>query len=141
MEILVILLGLYPLQVNKEIICQAILGNYKVLFVIILLDNNYKDAAAVMIGGVLEEHLRQLCAKNGVETTIEKHSKTVSLQAARLNEGLAKAGVYGKLNQKNIVALLDLRNNAAHGKYDKYDASQVKLMYSSVLDFITRNPI
>jgi hypothetical protein len=26
-----------------------------------LLEQNYKDAAAVMVGGVLEEHLRQLC--------------------------------------------------------------------------------
>ena len=37
-----------------------------------LLDNGYKDASAVMIGGVLEEHLRQLCVTNGINTNIEK---------------------------------------------------------------------
>ena len=30
-----------------------------------LLENDYKDASAVMIGSVLEEHLRQLCNKFG----------------------------------------------------------------------------
>ena len=32
-----------------------------------LLNENYKDPAAVMIGSVLEEHLRQLCIKNNIE--------------------------------------------------------------------------
>ncbi|MCF2495346.1 hypothetical protein [Dyadobacter chenhuakuii] len=31
-----------------------------------LLDENYKDPAAVMIGSVLEEHLRQLSLKHGI---------------------------------------------------------------------------
>ena len=34
-----------------------------------LLSEKYKDPAAVMIGSVLEEHLRQLCDKNGVSIT------------------------------------------------------------------------
>ena len=34
-----------------------------------LLDQDYKDAAAVMIGSVLEEHLRQLAALREVDTT------------------------------------------------------------------------
>ncbi len=31
-----------------------------------LLEQQYKDAAAVLVGGVLEEHLRQLCGTAGV---------------------------------------------------------------------------
>ncbi len=33
-----------------------------------LLESHYKDPAAVMIGSVLEEHLRQLCIKNSIES-------------------------------------------------------------------------
>jgi hypothetical protein len=51
---------------------------------------------------------------------------------------LAKVGVYNKLDQKNITALLDLRNKAAHGQYGEYTKSQVELMHQSVLDFVTR---
>lgn len=40
------------------------------------------------------------------------------------------------LEQKNITAWLDLRNKAAHCKYDEYSIEQVNLMYQGVLNFI-----
>lgn len=106
-----------------------------------LLQKDYKDAAAVMIGSVLEEHLRQLCSANGIETTVEKNDKIIPLKADRLNNELSKAKIYNKLDQKNITALLDLRNKAAHGKYSEYDKNQVELMYNSVMNLMSRNPI
>lgn len=105
-----------------------------------LLAEGYKDPAAVMIGSVLEEHLRQLCNKNGVEIFILKDGKEVPKKADVINADLKKENVYNLLEQKQITALLDLRNNAAHGKYDQYDATQVKAMYQGVLDFIIRHP-
>lgn len=106
-----------------------------------LLDNSYKDAAAVMIGSILEEHLRQLCLKNGLDTKITKGAGTINIKADALNNSLAKAGIYNKLDQKSVTANLDLRNQAAHGHYAGYDIKQVKLMYDSVSDFLTRNAI
>ena len=106
-----------------------------------LLQNDYKDPAAVMIGSVLEEHLRQLCLKNGIDITYEKDGKILNLKADRMNSELAKASIYNKLDQKNITALLDLRNKAAHGNYSEYDKNQVDLMYKSVFDFLSRNPL
>ncbi len=106
-----------------------------------LLDRDYKDAAAVMIGGVLEEQLRQLCIKHGIPITQEKDGKVVPLKADRLNSELAKAEVYNKLDQKNVTAQLDLRNNAAHGSYNQYDKNQVEIMYDSVTNFIVRHQL
>jgi hypothetical protein len=103
-----------------------------------LIANDYKDPAAVMIGSVLEEHIRQLCIKNGIDTSFEKDGKTINLKADRMNNELAKAGIYNKLDHKNITAHLDLRNKAAHGHYSEYDIAQVKLMYNSVFNFIIR---
>ena len=103
-----------------------------------LLDQGYKDPAAVMIGSVLEEHLRQLAARNGIALTFEKDGKQVPKKADTLNAELAKAEVYNKLDQKAVTAWLDLRNNAAHGKYDEYTKEQVKLMLDGVLDFVRR---
>ena len=40
-----------------------------------LLRENYKDPAAVMIGSVLEEHLRQLCIKHSIPTDDQKSGK------------------------------------------------------------------
>ncbi len=103
-----------------------------------LLDEKYKDPAAVMIGSVLEEHLRQLCSSNSVDTEIVKGADRIPKKADLMNSDLVKAGIYGVLEQKNVTAWLDLRNRAAHGKYSEYTIEQVRLMYQGVLDFITR---
>lgn len=103
-----------------------------------LLETGYKDSAAVMIGGVLEEHLRQLCLKHGMAVDDEKDGRVVAKKSDRLNADLAKADIYSKLDQKQITAWLDLRNNAAHGKYGEYTEQQVKQLQSGMIEFMMR---
>jgi hypothetical protein len=106
-----------------------------------LLNEGYKDPAAVLVGGVLEEHLRKLCNKNNVSTEITTSSGDLRPKKAdRMNADLAKASVYSKLDQKNVTAWLDLRNKAAHGQYSSYAKEQVALFITGIRDFITRNP-
>ncbi len=101
-----------------------------------LLAEGYKDAAAVIAGGVLEEHLRKLCARNHISTTELGRPK----KADAMNNELARVGAISKLDQKNVTAWLDLRNNAAHAKYSEYMPRQVELLLSSIRDFVTRAP-
>lgn len=103
-----------------------------------LLEEGYKDAAAVMIGSILEEHLRKLCEKNNIPVTVEKEDKIKSKKADTINHELSKAEVYNKLEMKQITTWLDLRNKAAHGKYEEYSKKQVALMLQGVLDFMNR---
>jgi hypothetical protein len=105
-----------------------------------LLQEGYKDPAAVMIGSVLEEHLRQLCTNNRIEiaTPDTKTGKDIPKKADRMNNDLAGANIYNKLYQKSILGWLDLRNKAAHGQYGEYDARQVELMEAGVVDFIAK---
>ncbi|MFA5351899.1 MAG: hypothetical protein WC304_01315 [Candidatus Gracilibacteria bacterium] len=98
-----------------------------------LLNSGYKDPAAVLCGGVLEEHLRKLSQKNNVK--IRKDDGDFK-KAETLNVELAKNSVYNLLRQKQITSWLDLRNNAAHGKYEEYDANQVESMLSDVRSFM-----
>ena len=106
-----------------------------------LLSEQYKDPAAVMAGSVLEEHLRQLCLKNNISTENTKDERIIPKKADSLNSELVSAGVYSKLDQKSITGWLDLRNKAAHGKYDEYTQQQVNLMLGAVRDFIGRNSL
>jgi hypothetical protein len=99
-----------------------------------LLDQGYKDPAAVVIGSVLEQHLRKLCDRERIPTQHNGKPK----KADQLNSELAAKNVYEKLDQKSVTAWLDLRNDAAHGHYDKYGAEQVKLLLLGVRDFINR---
>ncbi|PUB43908.1 hypothetical protein ACI51W_06355 [Pseudomonas marginalis] len=103
-----------------------------------LLEQGYKDPAAVMIGSVLEENLRQLCSANNIETELEKDGVLIPKKADRLNSDLAKSEVYTKLDQKSITAWLDLRNNAAHGKYNEYTKEQVNFMLNGITEFLAR---
>ena len=103
-----------------------------------LLSEGYKDPAAVMIGSVLEEHLRQLCTRNSITTFNLKDGRQIPKKADTMNNELAAAGVYGKLEQKNVVAWLDLRNKAAHGLYGDFRKEQVHIMEMGVTDFISR---
>ena len=103
-----------------------------------LLSEGYKDPAAVLIGSVLEEHLRQLCNKNGIPVEIVKDSKPVPKKADSLNSELAASNIYNKLDQKQVTAWFDLRNKAAHGKYSEYSKDQVQIMYHGVVNFMSR---
>jgi hypothetical protein len=105
-----------------------------------LLDEGYKDAAAVVAGSSLEAHLRQLCAKWNIDTESKSGEDPRPKKADLLNSELAKVEAYSKLDQKSITGWLDLRNRAAHGQYAEYEAGQVAIMISGVRDLVTRVP-
>jgi hypothetical protein len=103
-----------------------------------LLAQDYKDPAAVVAGSVLEEHLRQLCTRNDIDVETESEGKLTPKKADRMNADLAKAEVYNKLDQKLVTAWLDLRNKAAHGKYEEYNKEQVQQMLQGITEFLAR---
>lgn len=92
-----------------------------------LLDAGYRAPAAVVAGCVLEDGLRKLCEAHGVALPDRP-------KLDRMNADLAKAGAYSKLVLKRITAVADVRNNAAHGHWDKFDADDVRDM----IDWISR---
>ena len=106
-----------------------------------LLAEGYKDPAAVVTGSVLEEHLRQLAGKHAVPVEFEVKGDHVPKKANVLNADLKKAGVYNALNEKNVIAWLDLRNKAAHGHYTEYTAGNVDLMIQGILQFMASFPV
>jgi hypothetical protein len=102
-----------------------------------LLQQGYKDPAAVVGGSVLEAHLRKLCDKHGIPVIKPDGSPKA---ANTLNSELAGANVYSKLDLKSVTAWQDLRNQAAHGKYTEYTMGQVTVMLQWVRDFASRYP-
>lgn len=101
-----------------------------------LLKEGYKDAAAVIIGSVLEDTLRKLAQANGIMTISDK-GKNLTIEP--LNVELEKAGLYNQLVKKQITSWSDLRNNAAHGHFDQYDNKQVEMMLQFVQVFSADN--
>jgi hypothetical protein len=91
-----------------------------------LLNNGYHSAAAVIAGVVLETTIRQLCDVEGIG-----HGKL-----DKMNSDLAKAGRYNVLVQKQVTALADVRNKAAHGQNDQFSNDDVKNMIAEVSRFL-----
>jgi len=97
-----------------------------------LLGGGYKDAAAVLLGAVLEDSLRKVAVVAGV-ATVGSNGKAFTIDP--LNVAIAKGGTYGPLVQKQITTWANLRNDAAHGNFSTYDADQVRQMLQFVQKF------
>lgn len=104
-----------------------------------LLEGGYKDASAVTAGGVLEEHIRKLCDRHSIATR-DSAKDDAPRKTTALNDDLAKASAYSKMQQDAIKGWLKLRNHAAHGEYSAYDSAQVRLLIQGLRDFIDRYP-
>lgn len=105
-------------------------------------EQGYKDAAAMMAGGVLEQHIRQLCAAHTIPTS-DPDATTGKMRprpTERLNAELARAGAYDKGAQKNITGWLDLRNKAAHGRYSEYSLEDVGPFIQGIRLFVRQHP-
>jgi hypothetical protein len=101
-----------------------------------LLTETYKDPAAVLASGVLEEHLRKLCDKH----SIPRSSNGKPHMIDRMNTDLAKQTVFGKIDQQQVTAWAAIRNKAAHGEYAAYDDKQVGFMIQGIKAFVSRFP-
>ena len=92
-----------------------------------LLRTGFHVAAAVVAGTVLETTLRALCTANG----------QVPSNLNRMNDDLAKTGVYNALEKKNVTAMAGIRNAAAHGQTADFTVAQVEGMLRDVARFVT----
>ncbi len=106
-------------EVDADFLAQAIR----------LLNDELKDPAAMLIGAVLEDSLRQLCLK---------HEVTEGLNIESMNIPLKRAGIYNLPVQQQVTAWAAIRNKADHGHFNEYDLLQVKNMHQGVLDFIVK---
>jgi hypothetical protein len=100
-----------------------------------LLEQGYKDPAAMLAGAVLESTLRKMCEVRSIPT--DKQDKI-----GILNDKLAKhhkPPVYSSAYHKQIIAWADLRNNADHGHFGQYDHQQVAAMIGGVREFAARH--
>jgi hypothetical protein len=99
----------------------------------------YKDAAAVIAGSSLEAHLRRLCVAKAIP--VERRNTKGDLvpkKAEALNAELAGINVYHQAEQKQVTAWLGIRNDAAHGAYDKVIPDVVGIMIHGIRMFIGR---
>ena len=97
-----------------------------------LLEAGYKDPAATLVGGVLENGLRKIAEKHNVAV---KDKDDIS----SLNTKLGDARAYGPLDRSQIQTWKKLRDSAAHGNYDEYTKPKVEAMLEGVRRFLAEH--
>lgn len=97
-----------------------------------LANQGYKDASAVLLGAILENALRKISEVRGLDIS-NANGKPLSMET--MNVQLAKDGAYNALVKKQITSWSNLRNDAAHGRYEEYDSGQVNQMLLFVQKF------
>ncbi|MFN0173268.1 MAG: DUF4145 domain-containing protein [Saprospiraceae bacterium] len=98
-----------------------------------LLEQNYKDAACVIIGGVLESTLKSMLANKYPSVAFIPNKGL-----AHFNEKLHKeCNAYDKVTFKLVDSYREVRNFAAHGNYDKYDKAGTKEFLGFTRRFIS----
>ena len=97
----------------------------------VLLDHDYKDAAAVIIRAVLEDGIKRLCESHKIEV-----GRRDTIQ--QLNEKLYKENVYSALQHKEIIAKAEIGNCAAHARFDQYKKEDVVAFLEFTLRFLAQ---
>lgn len=95
------------------------------------------DAAIVVAGAVLEEHVHKLCDKHGLVAR-SPNGKFISIET--LAADLSRANFIQKTDHKAITTWYGIRNDPAHGQLGKHQASEVTVMVQGIRNMILRLP-
>lgn len=91
--------------------------------------------AAVLAGAVLEDGLRRLCARQTPPISTNKpggYPKTMGT----LIDDLKNAGLFNELKAKQLRAWTDIRNAAAHGRFNDFTRSDIEQMIPAIQNFL-----
>lgn len=91
--------------------------------------------AAVLAGAILEDALRELCQRQNPPIPIEKPNGQPKTLAPLIDD-LRKANVINELKAKQLRSWADIRNAAAHGKFDDFTLGDVELMLAGIQKFV-----
>jgi hypothetical protein len=91
----------------------------------ILLENDYKDAAAVTIRAVLEDGLRRVCTSKGIDVKPRWGVDDLASQ-------LTKHNILTAVQKGEIDGKRELGNSAAHGRFHEYSKADVVAFHEFV---------
>jgi hypothetical protein len=113
---------------NKLLISAEVFADFLVQAEV-LLENDYKDAAAVIIRSVLEDGLRRVCGAKKLQTNARAGIHDLA-------ESLLKANAITSVQFKEIEAKKEIGNRAAHGKFSEYTKQDVVAFHEFVQRFL-----
>ena len=91
--------------------------------------------AAVLAGAVFEDGLRRLCTRRTPPISTNKRGGSPKTMGT-LIEALKSDGLFNELKAKQLRAWADIRNAAAHGRFNDFKREDVEQMLTGVQNFL-----
>ena len=136
---------MYGVGHNEELVGKAIKGKRENVFLATKFGNVRGDNGEFLGVNGKPEYVRSACEASLKRLNVDtidlyyQHRldpKVPIEETIGTLADLVKAGKYNVLKQKQITAWLDLRNKAAHGKWEEYTEFDVKSMLDGVRNFL-----
>lgn len=102
------------------------------------LDENHAEAAIIVAGAVLEKQLINLCLAKGIKINNDLEHRVTPKKGLQLTGEAYKKKLYGRQENKEIIAWLELYDAAAAGKSDMVTAAQAKNMVTGVQSLLVK---
>ncbi len=96
------------------------------------------NSAAILIGAVIEKHLRNLCLANGISPTNEQLQSATLKKAAQLTGEAYKKNLYNRRQHKKILSWLELCNIAAQNTINDISVEQLTSMHEDATRFMSQ---
>jgi hypothetical protein len=96
-----------------------------------IFEQKNKDIGAILLRIVLEDAIKRIGKKEGVDT----ETKKVSV----VNDELKTSNYFIQTVWRQNQAWLDIGNKAAHGNFSEYDLAQVENFYNGLVNFLSTN--
>lgn len=94
--------------------------------------------AAVLAGAVLEDGLRRLCARQIPPISTNKPGGNPKTMGTLIDD-LKNVGLFNELKAKELRAWADIRNAAAHGRFEDFTKDGVERLIAGVQSFLADN--
>jgi hypothetical protein len=99
---------------------------------------NY-GAAAIIAGAVIDELLCQLCMAADIKIYNEIQNKAVAKKPLQLTGDAYKKKIYDRQDNKQLIAWIELYNDAAAGKTDGLTKQKISLMLGGLQSFLAKS--
>lgn len=100
-------------------------------------EEHHAAAAIIIAGAVLEKHLRNLCLAKGIKIHNELENRAVPKRGLQLTGEAYKKKLYGRQENKEVVAWLELYEAAA-ARPESVNIGQAKGMVTGVQSFLAK---
>ncbi len=94
-----------------------------------LLEAGHYQAAASLIGAVVEDGLRRIASSENIPVAPRDDMNALSSK-------LRERGVFNPLVAKRVTMWAEIRNYADHGEWTKFQSGDVEEMYKGVTAFM-----